>query len=118
MVQVIPGTADLGQVARQGRLQHLHQKLPRQLLHPAVLGTHIADFDCIKYVLAQEARSLLILCHLPIARFLHCALAYVCQSLCMLLVKRAAACLGWCTSCGVCHEAVVQALPDRFALIC
>ncbi len=69
MVQVIPGTADLGQVARQGRLQHLHQKLPRQLLHPAVLGTHIADFDCIKYVLAQEARSLLILCHLPIARF-------------------------------------------------
>ncbi len=69
MVQVIPGTADLEQVARQGRLQHLHQKLPRQLLHPAVPGTHDADFDCIQYVLAQKARSLLILCNLTYARF-------------------------------------------------
>ena len=63
MVQVIPGTADLEQVARPGRLQHL----PRQLLHPAVPGTHDAAFDCVRYAPAQKARSLLILCHLTYA---------------------------------------------------
>ena len=70
MVQVIPGTADLEQVVRLGMLQHLHQKLPRQLLHPAVLGIPGAGFDCIHYGLAQKARSLLIVCHLTPAQFL------------------------------------------------
>ena len=112
---MIPGTADLEQVARQGRLQHLHQKLPRQLLHPAVRGTHIADFDCIQSVLAQEARSCSSCAICLMHGFLHCALAYACQSLWMRLIQRAAARLGWCMSRGVRHEAFTTVLPDQSA---
>lgn len=39
VMQVIPGIEDLGQSVRRGKLQPLHQKLPRQLLHLAAPGT-------------------------------------------------------------------------------
>ena len=110
---MIPGTADLEPVARQGRLQHLHQKLPRQLLHLAVLGIPGTGFDFIQYGLAQKARSLLTMCHLTPAQCF-----VVCSCICMSKLVHAddtESCrTSWMLLAAVqfMHEACTQALPD------